>query len=51
MHKALKVFLSVVELLGPHEYRINHLPAFLVSVLGPGDRGNKTSPSGMQCQV
>lgn len=38
-------------LLAPHEYRINHLPAFLVSVLGPEDGGNKTSPSGTRRQV
>lgn len=40
----------VVELLASCEYRINHLPA-LVSVLGPEDRGNKTSPLGMHCRV
>lgn len=43
--------LPVMELLASHEYRINHLPAFLVSVLGPEDRDNKTSPSGTHRQV
>lgn len=31
-------------LLASHEDRINHLPASPVSVLGPTDGGNKTSP-------
>lgn len=35
-----------MESLASREYRINHLPASLVSVLGPEDRDNKTSPSG-----
>lgn len=43
--------LLVVELLASHEHRINHLPAFLVSVLGPEDGGNKTSPSGTRSRV
>lgn len=38
-------------LLASHEYRINHLPSFLVSVQGPEDGGNKTSPSGTCRQV
>lgn len=38
-------------LLASHEYRINHLPASLVSVQGPEDGGNKTSPSGTCRQV
>lgn len=29
--------LLVVESLASHEHRINHLPAFLVSVVGPED--------------
>lgn len=43
--------LPVMELLASPEYRINHLPAFLVSAQGPEDRGNKTSPSGTQRRV
>lgn len=33
------------------EDRINHLPASVVSVLGPEDGGNKTGPSGTHHRV
>lgn len=38
-------------LLASCEYRINHPPASLGSMLGPKDRGNKTSPWGTHCWV